>query len=85
MVLFFFPAEGEKLCFPVHVCTVCVDFMSVCVGWMTVLESSVALQQNSMSSVSLRSMCPHVWVEGSPSLRLSHMIAFEGGYDFHSR
>lgn len=78
---FFFFAKGEKLCFPVHVCVV---FVSACVGWMTVLEGSVALQQNSMSSVTLRSMCPHVCVEGSPSLRLSHMISFEGGCDFYS-
>lgn len=56
---FFFFAKGEKLCFPVHVCVV---FVSACVGWMTVLEGSVALQQNSMSSVTLRSMCPHVCV-----------------------
>lgn len=70
------PAKGEKLCFPAHVCVV---FGSACVGWMTVLEGSVALQQNSMSPVALRSMRPHVWVEGSPSLRPSHMICFGRG------
>ena len=68
---FFFLAKGQKLCFPVHVC---VAFVSACVGWRMVLGGSVALQQNRMSSVTLRSMCPHVWVEGSPSLRLSHML-----------
>lgn len=47
---------------------VCALFVSACVGWMTVLEGSVALQQSGVSSVTLASMCPHVWAEGAPSL-----------------